>query len=174
MLHYFNMWTALWMWLIFSASCSLHKAAAVSGDGSFFFIYAFILHLISLLLVSVAHSERIFFFFDVLFELFSKHEEETVSGLSHRMSVSGLVDGCTWAIFSDPVISPGTRDAAAFCESRMTLIEVSYVIDLVYFSSRYMHCHLSSFPLSSFFLVICKFVTLECFILSNNFNFSQR
>lgn len=139
----------------------------------FFFIYAFILHLISLLLVSVAHSERIFFF-DVLFELFSKHEEETVSGLSHRMSVSGLVDGCTWAIFSDPVISPGTRDAAAFCESRMTLIEVSYVIDLVYFSSRYMHCHLSSFPLSSFFLVICKFVTLECFILSNNFNFSQR
>lgn len=35
------------------------------------------------------------FFFDVLFELFSKHEEETVSGLSHRMSVSGLVDGCT-------------------------------------------------------------------------------
>lgn len=139
----------------------------------FFFIYAFILHLISLLLVSVAHSERIFFF-DVLFELFSKHEEETVSGLSHRMSVSGLVDGCTWAIFSDPVISPGTRDAVAFCESRMTLIEVSYVIDLVYFSSRYMHCHLSSFPLSSFFLVICKFVTLECFILSNNFNFSQR
>lgn len=60
---------------------------------AFFVIYAFILHFISLLLVSVAHSERIFF--DVLFELFSKHEEETVSGLSHRMSVSGLVDGCT-------------------------------------------------------------------------------
>lgn len=174
MLHYFNMWTALWMWLIFSASCSLHKAAAVSGDGSFFFYLCLYFTFNFFITCKCCSFRKNFFFFDVLFELFSKHEEETVSGLSHRMSVSGLVDGCTWAIFSDPVISPGTRDAAAFCESRMTLIEVSYVIDLVYFSSRYMHCHLSSFPLSSFFLVICKFVTLECFILSNNFNFSQR
>lgn len=172
MLHYFNMWTALWMWLIFSGFCSLHKAAAVSGNGSFFYLCLYFTFYF--FITCKCCSFRKNFFFDVLFELFSKHEAETVSGLSHRMSVSGLVDGCTWAIFSDPVISPGTRDAAAFCESRMTLIEVSYVVDLVYFSSRYMHCHLSSFPLSSFFLVICKFVTLECFTLSNNFNCSQR
>lgn len=82
-----------------------------------------ILHFISLLLVIVAHSERSFFYF--LFELFSKREKETGSGLSHRMHVSGLVDGCTWAIFTDTVISPGTRDAAVFCESHMTLIEVT-------------------------------------------------